>query len=149
MYKQKFGFYIGLFILIVHILLAVLLFIFYKPEEKLDLQGIEIGKIIIPITTGYAITIIKWIIDLQGLQTNSAKIGMPFIIAVTMIVVTFSLILLSEPVYFFIYEDSWFKDSDTLNTTYAAIEAAFGALLSLIMSDLFEKQSEDKIKEKE
>lgn len=141
--KQGFAFVIGLFIMIMHLALILLLYFGYNNSDARG-SDIEIASIAAPMTAAYFFTILQWIVLNQGKITKTQTVGYPFVFAVTLVTSVFIFILMYVPISTLLNFKYLIPD-ENLNSTYAFLEVLFGANLGLIMSDLFGKEDNNNV----
>lgn len=131
--KQRFASWLGLLIVIVHIAMAIYLFLVLQPYAD---RLVAAGEIVLPITTVYALTVVAWFIHNQGIITGTDQIGW-FLVVISLLVV--GSFLLSLPVGAYLYLNNQLTP-DALNKYYAFVESAFGGMFVLIFNFMFEKE---------
>lgn len=135
--KQRFASWIGLLIVVVHIGMAVYLFLVFQPDAD---PVVAAGKIVLPMTTAYALTVVSWFIANHGIITSTDQIG-GFLVAVAILVVGTFLASLPLGVYLYLARQ---LNPDQLNTYYSVVESAFGGMFVLIFNFLFDKHQESR-----
>lgn len=127
--KQKFSMYNGIAILVLHIFICIYFWVTFSKNPNL-----AIAEITTPITAAYAVGVVKWFIDTQGLITKNDAIGIPYAVVIILINGTF-LTLLVLGAYFYISDTS--INENEINKFYVFVESMFGVMFALIFSDLF------------
>jgi hypothetical protein len=131
--KQRFTSWLGLIIVVVHIGMAVYLFLVLQPNAD---RLVAAGEIILPTTTAYALTVVAWFISNKGIITGTDQIGW-FLVVVSILVV--GSFLASLPVGAYLYLENR-MGPEALNQYYTIVESAFGGMFVLIFNFMFEKQ---------
>jgi hypothetical protein len=116
----------GLFVVIGHIALAFYIFTIAPLE---DFSGVQIAA---PVTLTYAITVVKWFVDNQGDIPRSPKVGISYVLLVTILFGSAFACLA-----YVLHRYSNGMNVQTANTLISAVESFFGALLIIIINDLF------------
>ncbi|WP_104402667.1 hypothetical protein [Vibrio penaeicida] len=136
--KQNFSMWLGLFIVLGHILVTIGLWFAFDYDIS---DGVVIKEVSLPITLAYATGVVKWFTSHDGLIKSQEMIGLPFALLIVLIFVSFIGGLVISPI---LYAESKQISSNELNTIYLTIESAFGALFALISAHLYPQTSADK-----
>lgn len=131
--KQKFSFFIGLSVLIVHVFLSIYLWFIFEGREKT-----VIAEIATPLTIAYAVAVIKWIVDNQGIFQSNKKIGIGYCLMISIVVFSFLGCMIAGPI---IYNNNYGVSPEDLNKFFVFAESSFGVLFSVVFSDMFQNQT--------
>lgn len=133
--KQAFASWLGIIILIVHIVVVAYLFLIFQPNVD---KVVAAGEIVLPITTAYALTVVSWFINNGGIITTTEEIGWYLVIVSVLVVGSF---LIGLPAGMWLYTNNLLLGAKGLNTYYTVLESAFGGMFVLIFNFMFEKQT--------
>lgn len=136
MIKQKLSAYLGCFVLLTHTTMTIYLWLIYQAQTS---DQVAVAQISLPITLSYAITVVKWLVDTQGKITRRAKVGWPYVFGVVVVVGGF-FIALGLGLWSHMQGMMGYQ---TLNTYFAFIDGALGALVVFFFNDLFTTKSAD------
>jgi hypothetical protein len=128
----------GLLVVAGHIALAVYIFSLDALEE---LAAVEIAA---PVTITYAITVVRWFVDNQGNLPRVPTVGVTY---VALIALLFGSAFGCLVTILLLHDDG--MDVKTANVAITAVEAAFGALLVLVINDLFPAREVEDSKQKQ
>lgn len=131
--KQRFALNIGLLVMVFHIILSFLLWFMVEfPDER-----IAIREITLPLTIGYATSVVTYYVETGGRVTSTEVVGVRLVILFTTLIVIFMGSLIAAPIYYL--DNAWVTPA-TLNSFFAFGESAFGGLMALIITFLFAKE---------
>jgi len=132
--RQRFAMWLGLVIVLGHVFISLYLWTYFNFGRD---DGVFIKEVSLPVTLGYSIAIVKWFLDNHGIVTSDKKMGIPLVILITIVSLSFLGGLIVGPV---VFASNQSLTADQLNDFYLLIESAFGALFSLIFSYLFSEE---------
>lgn len=135
MNKQLFSSIIGVSIILVHVGMILWILNFIATDEDSETNVLEI---VIPFTITYAIGVVKWVIDTQGKITTQEKVGPVYVLIVGIISLA---TLVSLPIGLYRYAFDVSFSGSALNWYFSGVEAGFGALFSLVFSDMFSRDA--------
>jgi hypothetical protein len=129
MNRQIFSMWIGLSIVATHIAITIyFIFIFDAPDT------VSIQEISLPLTVAYVSSIVLWFFQHDGLKNSDARIGLPLVVLIILIVGSMLGSLFAVPLSF---KNNLAITVEQLNSSYLAIETAFGGIFGIVMSQLF------------
>jgi len=139
--QAKFSFGIGLIVLIVHIFLSIYLWFIFEGRERTIAAEVST-----PLTVAYAVAVIKWIVDNQGVFKSDKEIGIGYLVMISIVVFTFLGCLVGGP---FIYKSNYDISPESLNKFFVFVESSFGVLFSIVFADMFQDQVSNNIPKKQ
>lgn len=134
--RQHFAMWLGVIIVLAHVGVSIYLWAYFNYGRE---DGVFIKEISLPVTLGYAVAIVKWFLDNDGIVTSRDQMGLPLVILITIVSTAFIGGLVVGPI-FFAFDKA--LTPNQLNNFYLLIESAFGGMFSLIFSYLFNSNTE-------
>ena len=128
--KQLFAFNLGFVIMLFHITFTFLVwFILEFPDDRVTIKQISL-----PVTTGYAVGILKYYLDTKGIVSSQELVGVRLVWLVSIVVGVFCMSLVGAPLAYLRIPSI---TAENLNSFFLVVESGFGALIALIFSFLY------------
>ncbi len=122
----------GLSIILFHILLSFYLWFIFNPKFNSSGEFL-VAEISTPLSVTFALGVVKWVIDVQGLIKSEPKVGVLYVVTLSLvsgalyaaIILVFWNFRLMEP------------SPEQLNSFFLLIDSALGGLFALFYNDMF------------